>query len=110
MPCFPGFSPIEGRLFENLGEIEGIQKVEIAEFSRLFRPIGLWKRAEVELRSCFKNSAPYNYRVPRLLIGGARWLDLWCLMSYGKSSNLFYPDTRPSPASGVDLPWTIGPV
>jgi hypothetical protein len=49
-PDFPGFPRNAARVSENPSGIADVQKVEIAEFSRLFWAIGLRKRAKVELR------------------------------------------------------------
>jgi hypothetical protein len=49
-PGFPGLTRRATRVFENPAGREGVQKVEITGFSRLYRTIGLRKRAEVELR------------------------------------------------------------
>jgi hypothetical protein len=55
-PCFPGFPRRAARVFENPREITGVQKVEIAEFSRIFWAIGLRERAIVELRKGGRDS------------------------------------------------------
>jgi hypothetical protein len=54
MPGFPGLTRRATRVFENPAGRAGVQKVEIAGFSRLYRTIRLRKRAEVEISNPLK--------------------------------------------------------
>ncbi|MBV8077195.1 MAG: hypothetical protein JO284_12390 [Planctomycetaceae bacterium] len=59
-PYFPGFPRRAARVFENPRGITGVQKVEIAEFSRFFWAIGLRERAKVELWGPLASSSMSN--------------------------------------------------
>ena len=130
-PCFPGFPWRAAGVLANPGQNPGVQKVELARFSRLFRSLGLRKRAEVELRRCTRSLfVVLRSRIREHLLdatlefpiglspGGAAvnspGREPWVLGGRGETSpspggatEASGPALSPLRGSGVGVPWPV---